>query len=188
LKGFENFPPDCVICVDNTWCTGYGFNPFTFSKKVSQKHGDDTFSKKKSQKHGDDTFSKKKSQKHGDDTFSEKKSQKHGDDTFSKKKSQKHGVDIILESTTKYISAGKCIGGIILAKRSPLTEELMDDVDQWIRIYGQFVAKDHCVIFREGVKTLKSRLEHISDISLKIAEFLEKDANVSRVMFPTLPR
>ena len=120
------FAPNCLFCVDNTWCTGYGFNPFPLH------------------------------------------------------------IDFVVESATKYISAGKCIGGIILGKRSNKVDIIMDDIDEWIRIYGQFVGKDHCHIFRMGIKTMKHRLEYISKKSLKLAKYLENNDNVNRVMFPTL--
>lgn len=130
IPKLKEYSPGCIFCVDNTWCTGLGFNPF------------------------------------------------------------KYGVDIIVESTTKYISGGKCIGGVILAvKRNgeENTSGLMDEIDKWIRVFGQFVGKDHCHIFRMGLKTMQERLRKTSELAIRLAIYLENRDDVNRVMYPTLP-
>lgn len=127
IKKLKEYAPSCIFCVDNTWCTGLGFNPFEYD------------------------------------------------------------VDVVIESTTKYISGGKCIGGIVLGRKSDSMEVLMDNVDEWIRIFGQFVGKDHCHFYRQGLKTIKTRLEHVSDLAIRVARYLETRTDVNRVMYPTLP-
>ena len=93
----------------------------------------------------------------------------------------------MLESATKYISAGRCIGGIVIIKHSSITKKVEEDIYEWIRVFGQFVGKDHCQLYLDGLKTMKERLFHISNISIRIATFLEEQPVIDRVMFPTLP-
>lgn len=63
----------------------------------------------------------------------------------------------------------------------------MDNIDDWIRIYGQFVGKDHCNLYRRGLKTMKERIEKVSSLSIKLANYLENRDDINRVMYPMLP-
>ena len=90
-------------------------------------------------------------------------------------------ADIVIESMTKYISAGKCIGGFIMGNN-----DFMYDVREWIRIFGQYVGKDHCQIFIDGINTMKQRIIESSNITLDVAKYLESNDKVKRVMYPFL--
>lgn len=93
-----------------------------------------------------------------------------------------YGADIVIESMTKYISAGTCIGGMMIGKNN-----IMEQVLTYIRINGLFVGSDHCKLFLEGLQTLNQRIENVSALSLEVARYLEsRKDKVSRVMYPFL--
>ena len=123
INNLRKIAPNCYFCVDNTWLTVYGINPFDY------------------------------------------------------------GVDIVIESTTKYISAGKCIGGFVIAPND-FHYQLVDFSKQ----AGIFVGNDHCKIFIDGIGTLENRMIYLSELTLRVADFLEKinPAKIDRVLYPTL--
>lgn len=97
-----------------------------------------------------------------------------------------YDVDIVVESTTKYISNGKCIGGVLIGNHSYAAYDLFEKIDEWIRVFGQHVGKYHSHMFRMGLKTIKERMTSISDLAPRVAKHLENLDCVSRVMYPTL--
>ncbi|CAE7271180.1 metC [Symbiodinium pilosum] len=92
-----------------------------------------------------------------------------------------HGADIVLESMTKYVSAGRCIGGFVVGASS-----LIAPVLSWITVFGVFVGADHCQIFLQGLQTISKRMATISATAEAIAVHLEAHPAVNRVMYPTL--
>lgn len=100
--------PNCCFCVDNTWTTPYGFNPF------------------------------------------------------------KHGADVVIESSTKYLSGGTCIGGVMagLCKWLDPAIEMGHDL-------GVFVGSDHCELLLAGLKTLPERIRRVSQLAQEAVNLLE---------------
>jgi cystathionine beta-lyase/cystathionine gamma-synthase len=92
-----------------------------------------------------------------------------------------HGASCVIESMTKYISANNCIGGMMIGKK-----DLMYKINKHISIHGLFVGADHCQIFIDGLNTINNRIKKASQLTLQIAEWLEKQSEVSRVMYPML--
>ena len=92
-----------------------------------------------------------------------------------------HGVDLVVESMTKYVSAGRCIGGHVLGPNV-----LVAPILSWIKAFGVFVASDHCEIFLEGLQSLRARMEATSRCALAAARHLEAHPAVNRVMYPRL--
>lgn len=93
-----------------------------------------------------------------------------------------YGADVVIESTTKYISASHSIGGMMIGRT-----KWMKDVQNWLRIYGQYVLPIHCQYCIDGINSLEQRILSSSAISIEIAKYLEKNSNVNRVLYPQLP-
>ncbi|CAK9041075.1 unnamed protein product [Durusdinium trenchii] len=93
-----------------------------------------------------------------------------------------HGADLVVESMTKYVSAGMCIGGAVLGPNG-----LMAPILSWIKAFGIFVGQDHCQLFAEGLQSLHARMEATSKSAVALAECLEAHPAVNRVMYPLLP-
>lgn len=94
----------------------------------------------------------------------------------------KYGTDVVIESMSKYISNGKCIGGMAIGNNS-----LMNIVRRHVQINGLFVSADCCDIFLTGLKTIKTRIENSSKLALDVANYLTTIKEVNCVMYPKLP-
>lgn len=95
-----------------------------------------------------------------------------------------YNVDLVIESMTKYISGGKCIGGMVIGSKM-----LMKPIKLQVKTSGLFIGRDHCDIFRDGLSSIGSRISYVSKLSLEVANYLEQNEKkrVSRVMYPMLP-
>ncbi|MBD3166095.1 aminotransferase class I/II-fold pyridoxal phosphate-dependent enzyme [bacterium] len=94
-----------------------------------------------------------------------------------------HGVDVIIHSTTKYISGhGDVVGGCVVAKK-----EFMDrlDVDVYIDT-GATMAPLSAWLLLRGLKTLPIRMAKHCENAHKIAQFLAFHPKVTKVHFPGL--
>lgn len=92
-----------------------------------------------------------------------------------------YGADIVVESMTKYISGGTCIGGMVVGRC-----KLIKSIRRWTQIYGQFMTPGHCQLLINGIQNMKERLEKGSNLTIKIADWLEKSGYPSRVLYPLL--
>ncbi len=94
------------------------------------------------------------------------------------------GADIVLHSTTKYLSGhNQLIGGVVITNREDIFEE-MKFIQKTI---GAVPSPFDCWLTMLGVKTLHLRMKkHASNAQL-VAEFLEAHAKVERVTYPGLP-
>eukprot|EP00040_Diaphanoeca_grandis_P005264 m.32067 g.32067 ORF g.32067 m.32067 type:complete len:505 (-) comp16577_c0_seq1:25-1539(-) len=94
-----------------------------------------------------------------------------------------HGVDIVVESCTKYVSAGKCIGGVACG-----SVEKMKPIDEWNRVFGQFVPATIADTFTQQLKTMPQRVQAASVVAFKVAQSLESSQfpMVDRVRYPGL--
>jgi len=92
-----------------------------------------------------------------------------------------YGADLVVESMTKYISAGTCIGGMVAGR-----PDLMSKIFDYSKHYGLFVGSDHCRLFLNGISTLKDRVETTSKLTIKVAEQLESNTKIIRILYPGL--
>ena len=93
------------------------------------------------------------------------------------------GADIVMHSTTKYLSGhNQLIGGIVITNREDLCEE-MKFVQKTI---GAVPSPFDCWLTLLGVKTLSLRMERHSVNGQIVAEFLENHPKVARVTYPGL--
>ncbi|MBX9691992.1 MAG: cystathionine gamma-synthase [Cyanobacteria bacterium] len=94
------------------------------------------------------------------------------------------GADIIIHSTTKYISGhSDIIGGAILTSCDDLYEQLQFNHNAVGGVPGPF----DCFLVLRGLKTLSVRLKEHERNALAIARFLEQHEGVEKVYYPGLP-
>ena len=93
------------------------------------------------------------------------------------------GVDIVIHSTTKYISGhSDIIGGAVITNH----EWIYEHVKEHIKTVGSVPSPFDCWLAVRGAKTLALRMERHCSNAQTIAEFLEKHPRVSHVYFPGL--
>ncbi|UCC30443.1 MAG: PLP-dependent transferase [Phycisphaerales bacterium] len=94
------------------------------------------------------------------------------------------GADIVVHSTTKYLSGhNQLIGGIIITNRDDVFEE-MKFIQKTI---GAVPSPFDCWLTMLGVKTLHLRMMRHASNAQVVAEFLEAHAKVKKVTYPGLP-
>ena len=94
------------------------------------------------------------------------------------------GADIVMHSTTKYISGhNQLIGGILITNRDDIFEE-MKYVQKTI---GAVPSPFDCWLTLLGVKTLHLRMAKHTENGQIEAEFLEAHPKVAKVIYPGLP-
>jgi len=93
------------------------------------------------------------------------------------------GADIIIHSATKYIDGqGRVLGGAVLGSK-----KLMEPVYSFLRTAGPTMSAFNAWVFLKGLETLKLRMDAHSANALHLAQWLEKQPNVARVLYPSLP-
>jgi cystathionine gamma-lyase len=93
------------------------------------------------------------------------------------------GADIVMHSTTKYLSGhNQIIGGIVVTNR----EDIRDHLKFIQKTIGAVSSPFDCWLTLLGLKTLSLRMERHSSNAQKVAEFLEAHPKVSKVIYPGL--
>jgi len=109
------------------------------------------------------------------------------DNTFATPYAQRPlalGADIVVHSTTKYLSGhSDVIGGIAVVKDDELHSRLAFLQNAAGAVPGPF----DCWLTLRGIKTLAVRLAAHSANAMAVAHFLEEHPAVARVMYPGLP-
>jgi cystathionine gamma-lyase len=96
----------------------------------------------------------------------------------------KFGADLVVHSTTKYLSGhNQLIGGVVITNREDLFEE-MKFVQKTI---GAVPSPFDCWLTMLGVKTLHLRMARHACNAQTVAEFLEGHPKVAKVVYPGLP-
>lgn len=116
---------------------------------------------------------------------------KHGltfvvDNTFATPYLQKPlclGADIVIHSTTKYISGhSDVIGGAVITDRDDLYEDLQFNHNAVGAVPGPF----DCFLVLRGLKTLSARIREHQRNATAIAEYLDRHPAVEAVYYPGL--
>lgn len=116
---------------------------------------------------------------------------KHGltfvvDNTFATPYLQKPislGADIVIHSTTKYISGhSDVIGGAVITSNEELYEDLKFNHNAVGAVPGPF----DCFLVLRGLKTLSARIKEHERNATEIAQYLEKHPAVESVYYPGL--
>ena len=93
------------------------------------------------------------------------------------------GADIVMHSTTKYLSGhNQLIGGVLVTNR----EDLQDKFKFIQKTIGAVPSPFDCWLNLLGLKTLHLRMARHSENGQAVAEFLEAHAKISRVIYPGL--
>ena len=94
------------------------------------------------------------------------------------------GADIVMHSTTKYISGhNQIIGGAIITSNDDIAEK-MKFIQKTI---GAVPSPFDCWLTLLGIKTLSLRMKRHCENAQEVAEFLESHPSVERVSYPGLP-
>ncbi|MCE2491587.1 MAG: PLP-dependent transferase [Alphaproteobacteria bacterium] len=94
-----------------------------------------------------------------------------------------YGADIVMHSTTKYLSGhNQIIGGIVVTNR----EDIRDQLKFLQKSVGAVSSPFDCWLTLLGVKTLHLRMERHATNAQGVAEFLEAHDKVARVAYPGL--
>ena len=95
----------------------------------------------------------------------------------------KYGADISIHSATKFIDGqGRTLGGIILG-----ADKLIRQIEGFARHSGPAMSPFNAWILSKSLETLAVRLDRHCENALKVAEFLESHAKISKVRYPFLP-
>jgi len=93
------------------------------------------------------------------------------------------GADIVVHSTTKYMSGhNQLIGGVVLTNDDALAERF----GFFQKAVGAVPSPFDCWLTLLGVKTLVLRMERCSATALRVARWLEEHDKVARVSYPGL--
>jgi cystathionine gamma-lyase len=94
------------------------------------------------------------------------------------------GADMVVHSTTKYISGhNQLIGGIVITNR----QDIFDEMKFMQKTIGAVPSPFDCWLTLLGVKTLSLRMIRHSENAQKVAEFLQAHPKVDQVNYPGLP-
>jgi O-succinylhomoserine sulfhydrylase len=93
------------------------------------------------------------------------------------------GADIVIHSATKYLDGqGRVLGGAVLGSQT-----LMDGVYTFLRTAGPTLSPFNAWVILKGMETLSLRMEAHSRNALALAQWLEAQPQVARVLYPGLP-
>jgi cystathionine gamma-lyase len=94
------------------------------------------------------------------------------------------GADIVMHSTTKYLSGhNQIIGGAVVTNR----DDIRDQLKFVQKTIGAVPSPFDCWLALLGVKTLHLRMARHAASAQRVAEFLEAHPKVARVSYPGLP-
>ena len=109
------------------------------------------------------------------------------DNTFASPYFQKPltlGADIVVHSTTKYISGhSDIIGGAVITS----SKKLYDDLKFYQNAAGAVPGPWDCWLVIRGIKTLAVRMREHEKNALYLAKYLKKHSKVDNVYYPGLP-
>jgi O-succinylhomoserine sulfhydrylase len=94
----------------------------------------------------------------------------------------KLGADISIHSATKFIDGqGRTLGGIILG-----SNKLIKDIEGFARHSGPAMSPFNAWLLSKSLETLAVRMDRHCENALKVAEFLEAQPSIKKVMYPFL--
>jgi O-succinylhomoserine sulfhydrylase len=92
------------------------------------------------------------------------------------------GADIVIHSATKYLDGqGRVLGGAVLGKK-----DLMEGVFTFLRTAGPTLSAFNAWVLLKGLETLPLRMRAHSANALALAEWLQEQPGVRRVLYPGL--
>ena len=95
-----------------------------------------------------------------------------------------YGVDLVVHSTTKFVSGhNQIIGGAVILN----DQNIFDELKLIQRSVGAVPSPFDCWLALSGLRTLGIRMERHCQNAVEVANFLEKHPLISRVLYPGLP-
>ena len=93
----------------------------------------------------------------------------------------KWGIDIVIHSATKYIGGhANAMGGIICS-----SNKIIDDIyNSEFKLLGGVLSPFNSWLFINGLRTLKIRMNYVSESTPKVVRFLEDHSKVKKVFYP----
>lgn len=93
------------------------------------------------------------------------------------------GADVVIHSATKYIDGqGRVLGGAVLGSRTFIKEYMLP----FLRTAGPTLSAFNAWVLLKGLETLTLRMEKQSANALAVAQWLEQQPSVRRVIYPGL--
>lgn len=94
------------------------------------------------------------------------------------------GIDVVVHSTTKYISGhSDIIGGAVITN----SQDIHAEIYEYSKTVGNVPSPFDCWLTLRGVKTLEARMRLHCENAQAVAEFLEADPRIAKVYYPGLP-
>ncbi len=94
------------------------------------------------------------------------------------------GADIVVQSTSKYVSGGAdVLGGAVLTNDAKLAERVKETATD----LGLAVSPDDAYTLLRGLRTLETRMAQCSASALDVARWLAQRPEVDHVIHPALP-
>ena len=94
------------------------------------------------------------------------------------------GVDVSVQALTKYVSGHS---DVFMGSACSLDAKLLARIDAWLRDAGIGVSPDDSFFMLRGLRTLEVRLARHGENALKVAHWLQDQAEVIQVLCPALP-
>ncbi|MCZ2394123.1 MAG: aminotransferase class I/II-fold pyridoxal phosphate-dependent enzyme [Chitinophagales bacterium] len=94
-----------------------------------------------------------------------------------------YGIDIVTHSATKFIDGqGRVTGGIVLANK-----EIIAEVRTFCRQTGPSMSPFNAWILSKSLETLHVRMDRHCQNALAVAQWLEENNEIKKVIYPHLP-
>jgi len=94
----------------------------------------------------------------------------------------KFGADLVIHSATKLIDGqGRVLGGVVVGNK-----ELVNEIYLFSRNTGPSLSPFNAWILSKSLETLAVRIDRHCENAMKVAQFLERNENVSLVKYPFL--
>ena len=93
------------------------------------------------------------------------------------------GADLIIHSATKYMAGH----GDILAGTVSGSADLIEQIRNYRNVTGAIVDPNTAFFLNRGMKTLPLRMNHLNEVGLKLAGYLEAHDKVRQVYYTALP-
>jgi cystathionine beta-lyase len=95
-----------------------------------------------------------------------------------------HGVDVSISAATKYLSGHSDVMlGTMTASTEAVFKRLKDSAARW----GNVASADDCYLVQRGLRTLDVRLERHQRTALALIDWLGRQPEVRRILYPALP-
>jgi O-acetylhomoserine/O-acetylserine sulfhydrylase-like pyridoxal-dependent enzyme len=108
----------------------------------------------------------------------------------------RHGADIVVHSVSKSMSSsGFAIAGALIARHDLLSRvghpELRNDFVRYVktnlfREFGAALSPLSALLILNEIRTLRTRMDHLSRNAMQVARFLSQQPQVARVSYPGL--